>query len=57
MITHENVARPQGLYGTTKVWGEALGRHFADTYGLSVLCVADRRRPRRQPRGRSDHGG
>ena len=39
MITHENVARPQGLYGTTKVWGEALGRHFADTYGLSVLCV------------------
>ena len=39
MITHENVARPQGLYGTTKVWGEALGRHFSDTYGLSVLCV------------------
>ena len=39
MITHENVVRPQGLYGTTKVWGEALGRHFSDSYGLSVLCV------------------
>ena len=39
MITHEDVPRPQGLYGTTKVWGEALGRHFSDTYGLSVLCV------------------
>ena len=39
MITHEDVPRPQGLYGVTKVWGEALGRHFSDTYGLSVLCV------------------
>ena len=38
-ITHETPARPQGLYGVTKVWGEALGRHYSDTYGLSVLCV------------------
>lgn len=37
-ITHEMV-RPQGSYGATKVWGEALGRHFADAFGLSVLCV------------------
>lgn len=28
-----------GIYGAAKVWGEALGRHFADKYGLSVLCV------------------
>ena len=38
MITHEMV-RPAGTYGASKVWGEALGRHFSDEYGLSVLCV------------------
>ena len=37
-ITHEQVW-PQGVYGAAKVWGEALGRHFSDAYGLSVLCV------------------
>jgi nucleoside-diphosphate-sugar epimerase len=39
MITHETMVRPRGLYGASKVWGEALGRHFSDTYGMSVLCV------------------
>ena len=38
-LTHESLVRPAGLYGCTKVWGEALARHFADAYGLSVLCV------------------
>ena len=37
-VTHEMV-RPAKIYGAAKVWGEALGRHFADAYGLSVLCV------------------
>ena len=37
-ITHEMV-RPAAIYGAAKVWGEALGRHFADAYGLSILCV------------------
>ena len=37
-ITHEQV-RPEGVYGAAKVWGEALGRHFSDAHGLSVLCV------------------
>ena len=37
-ITHD-VFRPKGIYGAAKVWGEALGRHYADAYGLSVLCV------------------
>ncbi len=37
-ITH-TVTRPQGIYGATKVWGEAIGRHFSDEYGMSVLCV------------------
>ena len=38
MITHESV-RPVALYGATKVWGEALGRHFSDAYGISIICV------------------
>ena len=37
-ITGEQV-RPEGIYGAAKVWGEALGRHFSDAHGLSVLCV------------------
>ena len=31
--------RPDGVYGAAKVWGEAVGRHFSDAHGLSVLCV------------------
>jgi nucleoside-diphosphate-sugar epimerase len=37
-ITHD-IVRPQRIYGAAKVWGEALGRHFSDAYGMSVLCV------------------
>lgn len=37
-ITHEQF-RPFGIYGATKVWGEAIGRHFSDEYGISVLCL------------------
>ena len=37
-ITHEKV-RPEEIYGAAKIWGEALGRHFSDAYGLSVLCI------------------
>ena len=38
MITRDQV-RPEALYGVTKVWGEALGRHFSDAYNMSVICV------------------
>ena len=38
MITHQQVW-PAGLYGATKVWGEALGRHFADAFEMSIICV------------------
>lgn len=38
-LTHEAPPRPAGLYGCSKIWGEALGRLYADTHGLSVLCV------------------
>ena len=37
-VTHE-MTWPSGIYGAAKVWGEALGRHFADVYDMSVLCV------------------
>ncbi len=31
--------RPMGVYGATKVWGEALGRVFTDTHDISIICV------------------
>jgi NAD+ dependent glucose-6-phosphate dehydrogenase len=38
-LTHESPVRPSGLYGASKLWGEALGRHFSDAHGLSVICL------------------
>lgn len=37
--SHETFPRPSGLYGVTKVWGEALGRYYADTTYLSVISL------------------
>jgi nucleoside-diphosphate-sugar epimerase len=31
--------RPDSLYGASKVWGEALGRLYAERHGLEVVCV------------------
>jgi uronate dehydrogenase len=39
LLTHLSPVRPQGLYGVSKVWGEALGRHYSDAHGISVICV------------------
>lgn len=38
-VTHEMPVRPAALYGCTKVWGEALARHYADEHGLSMICL------------------
>ena len=38
-LTHESPVRPAGLYGASKVWGEALGRHYSDAHGMSVICL------------------
>lgn len=38
-LTHRSPVRPSGLYGCSKVWGEALARHFSDAFDLSILCV------------------
>jgi uronate dehydrogenase len=39
MLTHESPPRPAGLYGCSKVWGEALARHYADTSAMSAICI------------------
>ena len=31
--------RPDTLYGVSKVFGEALGRYYAERYGLQVACL------------------
>ncbi|MSP14637.1 MAG: NAD(P)-dependent oxidoreductase [Chloroflexi bacterium] len=38
-ITHQSPTWPKGLYGCSKVWGEALAHQFADTTGLSTICL------------------
>jgi uronate dehydrogenase len=32
-------ARPDTLYGVSKIFGEALGRYYADRYGMQVACL------------------
>ena len=39
MIRHDTPTRARGVYGATKVWGEALCRDAADSSDLSVLCL------------------
>ncbi|MBI4611467.1 MAG: NAD(P)-dependent oxidoreductase [Candidatus Rokubacteria bacterium] len=38
-LTHETPPRPSGLYGCSKLWGEALARYYAGEYGMSVICL------------------
>jgi nucleoside-diphosphate-sugar epimerase len=38
-LTHEAPLRPSGLYGASKVWGEALARTYADAHGMSMICL------------------
>lgn len=38
-ITREDPTWPTSIYGCTKVWGEALGRVYSDSYGMSVVCM------------------
>ncbi|MFP6680453.1 MAG: NAD(P)-dependent oxidoreductase [Dehalococcoidia bacterium] len=39
ILTPQDAARPNGIYGATKVWGEALGRYYSDAHGMSVICI------------------
>jgi nucleoside-diphosphate-sugar epimerase len=38
-VTHETPTRPLGIYGCTKVWGEALARQYSDQHGISAICL------------------
>jgi uronate dehydrogenase len=38
-IDHLAPVRPDSRYGVSKVFGEALGRLYADKYGLEIFCV------------------
>jgi uronate dehydrogenase len=39
VIDERDDVRPDSRYGLSKVFGEALGRLYADKYGLEVLCL------------------
>jgi uronate dehydrogenase len=39
MMTGDTPLRPAGIYGCSKIWGEALARHYADAHGMSMICV------------------
>jgi len=38
-VTPDDPVRPDTFYGVSKVFGEALGRLYADKYGLEVVCL------------------
>jgi uronate dehydrogenase len=38
-LAGDEAPRPDGLYGVTKAFGEALARTYSDRFGLEVLCV------------------
>ena len=37
-ITHKEI-RPDGYYGISKAYGEAMGRYYSEEYGISVICL------------------
>lgn len=38
-IDHKDPVWSSGLYGSTKIWGEAICRNFADSSDMKVFCV------------------
>lgn len=38
-LGHQTLPRPTGIYGCTKLWGEALAWDYTEAYDLSVLCL------------------
>lgn len=39
LIGVDQPPRPRGVYGSTKVWGEALARHFSDTTATAFINI------------------
>ena len=38
-VRADDPVRPDGLYGASKAWGEALGRLYAEVHGMEVVCL------------------
>ncbi len=38
-IDHTMPIRPDGYYGVSKAFGEALGRYYAEKFGMQVVCI------------------
>lgn len=39
IITAEMPLRPDGYYGVSKIFGEALGRYFSDYFNIKIICL------------------
>lgn len=39
LVTHEMPVRPDGPYAASKVFGESLGRYYAEDFDMSVICL------------------
>jgi nucleoside-diphosphate-sugar epimerase len=39
LVDHRSQHWPDSLYGASKLWGEGVGRLYADRHGLRVLCL------------------
>ena len=39
MVTHRMPVRPDGYYGVSKEYGEALGRYYFEEHGMSMACL------------------
>lgn len=39
MVDHHVPLRPDSNYGVSKAFGEAIGRYYAENFGLTVLCL------------------
>jgi nucleoside-diphosphate-sugar epimerase len=56
-LTTADEPRPTSIYGATKVFGEAVGRHFHDHHGLEVIHIRiGWLRPYEEPGLRNDSG-
>ncbi len=38
-VSHKSEIRPDGYYGISKAYGEAMGRYYSEEYGISVICL------------------
>lgn len=39
LIDEDMATRAANVYAATKIWGEAIARHYADNHGLEVICL------------------